>query len=366
MRKNELKKTSKPNIYEILSVSGRKEYVVRFSYLSKNYGQRNFTKLFGTTTLNQTQEMFQNVKVELSRGNNPFVKRKSISLDTLFGQHIKSLKGQHQYIIGLFYKKHIQPKIGKYDVDEIEEKHIYEILNTTLKDSSSTHRMKLRTSLNLIFKKLVKKGIIKLSPLEFIKFEKPKNREELSTILVNDFETVSKKLYRGILEVEKIEDRLSLLFSLMCARRRGEIVQYEHQMIRKMSDGSYKVFVPNKITKINKNDEFPLPLEMVKLIKQLPKINNNKLYELPVQRLTKKFNKVVEDCDIQLTKDERFTLHQCRHLFQSIMIPKTSNPPLVDRCLSHTQSSSLSVYYSLSYESRKKVFEEYWEIIRGV
>ncbi len=361
MRKNTLEKTTKPNIYKITSMNDRVEYIVRFSFLNKNYGQRNFTKLFGCSTLNQTVEMFNSVKVELSRGNNPFKKKVSISLDTLWEErktHIKA--GSHLYILEKFYLLHIQSIIGKKDIDEIEEKHIYKILNGTLRESGSSNRMKLRTILNPIFKKAIKKEQLKISPLEYIKFEKPQNREGLSSILVNDFTVVAKKIYKEIMKVEDKQDRLSFLLGFMTARRRGELLQYKHSDIK-----DDKLFVPKEIIKMSKADQFPLPKEALDIIQTLPKEERDNLFTIPVGRVTKRFTLLIENSNIELTKDETFTFHQCRHLFQSIMIPETNNPPLVDRCLSHTQNSVMSVYLSFEYKNRKKVFEKYWEIIRG-
>ncbi len=365
MRKNKLQKTSKPNIYEIVSHSERIEYIVRFSYLGKSYGQRNFTKLFGCNTLKQTFDKFNEVKIELSKGNNPFKKKVSISLNSLWDERRKELKeGDHKYVLSSYYKKHIEPIIGKMDIDEVDEKHLYRILNGTLKESGSSNRMKLKTILNPIFRKSIKKELIKNSPLEYIKFEKLKFKEELSSILVNDYKIVSQKLYKGIKDLREdgqkyIEYKLSMYFGLMTVRRRSEILKYKHSNI---IDG--KLFVPSEYTKINKTDEFPLSEEMLELINKLPK-DRDELFTINRQTITKRFNKVVKDCNIQLTKGNTFTFHQCRNLFQSIMIPQTSNPPLVDRCLSHTQNNVMSIYLSFEYKNRKEVFEEYWDILRG-
>ena len=365
MRKNPITKTSKPNIYQTTSLTGRTEYIVRFAYLGKNYGERNFTKLFGTTTLSQTVEMLNSVKVELSKGNNPFKKKISISLDTYWEERQQEIKeGSHKYILQKFYAKHIQPIIGQKDIDEIEEKHIRSILNGTLKESGSSNRMKLRTILNPIFRKCFKKGRVKENVIEDIKFEKPTFKTEMSSVLVNDFKTVSKKLYKEVMllpesTTKDIEFKLSMLFGLMTARRRSEILKYTYDDIK-----DNKLFVPKQYTKIGKADEFPLSFEMINLIKKLPK-NSDNIFTINVQNITKTFNSVVKNADIQVVKNQSFTFHNTRHLFQSIMIKKTSNPPLVDRCLSHVQNSVMSIYLSFEYSDRKEVFEQYWKILRG-
>jgi integrase len=365
MRANKLKKTSKSNIYELTSASGRTEYIVRFSYLGKTYGERNFTKLFGCTTLNKTYEMFNNVKVELSKGNNPFQKKTSINLDTYWAERQQEIKeGDHKYILQKFYDLHIKPKIGKKDIDKIKEKDILDILNGSLKESGSSNRMKLRTILNPIFRKCLKKGKVEENVIEDIKFEKPSFKTDLGSVLIDDFKTVAKNVYKEIMLLpedtdKKVEVKLTMLFGLMTARRRSEILKY------KLSDiVDDKLFVPKEYTKIKSTDEFPLSKEMLNLIKKLPK-EEDKIFSMSVQKITKTFNKIVSDADIKLVKGQTFTFHTTRHLFQSIMIRELSNPPLVDRCLSHTQNSVMSIYLSFEYSNRKEVFEKYWEIIRG-
>ena len=359
-RKHKLLKTSKSNIYEVQSVTQRKEYIVRFSYLGKNYGERNFTKIFGTTTLKQTFEMFQNVKVELSKGNNPFKKKKSITIDTYFEDYIKTIESQeNQYNKTMYYNKHIKPIIGNLDVVYIETRHINSILNGTLKNLSARSKKELKTILNPIFKKTVKEGLIKYSPLEDMTFKKDAGKEELSHRLGEPYKNVVQKLYKGILKIERIEDKTVLLIALMTGRRRGEILKLRYSDIK-----NDKVFVPKHITKTNQSDEFPLPDEVIQLINTLPQDKEN-IFTIGRHRPTYIFNKLVKEVKIELTKGHKLTLHDTRHLFQSIMIPEINNPPLVDRCLSHTSNSIMNVYLSFTYEKRKEVFEKYWNIIRN-
>ena len=358
MRKNKLTKTSKPNIYETITQDGSKNYIVRFSYLGKNYGQRNFTKLFGTRTLKQTFDMFQEVKVELSKGNNPFLQKVSITLDSYFEEANNKLKGHHKYAIRKYYEKHIEPIIGLMDIDEIKTSHIEKILNGTLKNNAERSKLNLKEILRPIFRRAIKNELIKYSPLDDIKFHKAKGKRELSYRLVDDFKTVVQKLYKEINKIEHIEDRCSLLICLMMARRRGEVIQLQHSDIK-----SDKVFVPEHITKTGTTDEFPLPDEVIELINSLQK-DQDTIFTIGDHRMTLRFNKVVKEANIQLTTGSKLTLHDTRNLFQSIMIPEINNPPLVDRCLSHAQHTMVNIYLSLTYEKRREVFMKYWEIIR--
>lgn len=359
MRKNKLKKTAKQNIYEVQSSDGRKEYIVRFSYLSKNYGERNFTKLFGTTTLKQTFEMFHNVKAELSKGKNPFEKIKSANVDTYFNEYIKTIGSKdNQQNKTWFYNKHIKPTLGKLSVIDINETHINKIMSTSLKDLSARSKKEFKTILQPMFKTAIKKGLISYSPLDDLKLKKDKGKEDLSFRLIESFETVAAQIYRGIHELKNTQDKIVLLIALMCARRRGEILKLKFQDIK-----GDKVFAPAEITKSNQADEYPLPKEVLDLLLSVKGKKEDNIFDIGVHRPTYLFNKIVKD-NIQLSSNQRFTLHDTRHLFQSIMMPRISNPPLVDRCLSHHQNSILTTYLSIIYTDRKIVFESYWEIIR--
>lgn len=359
MRKNKLTKTSKPNIYETVTLDGSKNYIVRFSYLGKNYGQRNFTKLFGTRTLKQTFDKFQEVKVNISSGNNPFLKKVSITLDSYFEEHNKHNKDHHQYSTRKYYEKHIKPIIGNMDIDDIKKNHIEKILNGSLKNNKERSKLTLKEILRPIFNKGIKANLIKHSPLDDIKFNKAKGKRDLSFRLVDDFKTVAQQLYNEIQNIENIEDRCSVLICLMTARRRGEVTQLQRSDIK-----GDKVFVPESVTKTGTTDEYPLPDEVIELISTLPK-GHDDIFTIGDHRMTSTFNKVVKDAKIQLTKDSKLTLHDTRNLFSSIMIPETNNPPLVDRCLSHAQHSIMNIYLDFTYDKRKDVFEKYWKILRG-
>ena len=363
-RKNKLKKTSERNIYELYSVSRRKEYIVRFSYLGKNYGERNFTKLFGTTTLKQTFEMFQNIKVELSKGNNPFAKKKTSDVDTYFLEYIKTISSPaNQDNKTWYYNKHIKPTLGKLSAGDITETHIHNIMNGTLKDLSMRSKKELKTILAPLFRTAIRKGDIKYSPLDEFKLKKDEGKEELSFRLIESFATVANQIYNAILEMEKIEEKMVLLIALMCARRRGEILKLKFQDIK-----DDKVFVPKEITKNGQSDVYPFPKEVLELLEILKKEKGSKgnIFDMGVHKPTYLFNKIIKNPKnkIQLTSNQKLTLHDTRHLFQSIMMPEINNPPLVDRCLSHSQSSILNTYLSIGYNDRKLVFLRYWEIIR--
>lgn len=368
-RKNKLKKTKYTSIYEIIADDTTKQYIARFSYLGKNYGQRNFSNLFGVRTAKQAFEKLQEVKVEIAKyGNNPFKKRIKETMDAYFEEFIKTkvnkTKYGNKYNLTSSYNSHLKDTLGNRDIDEITHIHIQNLLDKDMKDLSSRRKLDVKNILKPIFEKAIKDELIKHSPLDDVKFEKAATKKEITYRVVTDLEDVVRELYKAIMELKNIEDKIIFLIALMTARRKGEIHNLEYSYIK-----GDKVFVPTSITKTSTVDEFPLPVEVINLLPQLKTYSNTekgRLFTCNNQRPTLQFNKIIKNSNIEFTEDNTITLHDTRNLFSSIMSPRTNNPPLVDRCLSHSQANIMTRYMSFSYPSRKAVFEEYWEIIRVI
>ncbi len=363
-RKNKLKKTKYTSIYEIIADDTTKQYIARFAYLGKNYGERNFSNLFGVRTAKQAFEKLQEVKVEIAKyGTNPFKRKIKSTLDSYFEEYIKTRTNKKQY--GDKYKKQsaykslVKEPLGDKNIDEITVRMIENILNKDLKSKSARTKLEVKNILKPLFDKATKNGLIKYSPLDEIKFEKVGSKTEITYRIVNSLDDVVKELYKNIMDLKNLEDKIILLIALMTARRKGEILQLEYSFIK-----GEKVFVPTGITKTSTVDEFPLPIEVLDLLPQL-KTNKGTIFTCNNQRPTLLFNKIVAESNIEFTEDNKITLHDTRNLFSSVMSPITNNPPLVDRCLSHSQSSILKKYMSFSYASRKEVFEQYWDILRA-
>ena len=362
MRKNELKKTNKPGVYEVLNNDGTKSFIVRFSHGGKRYGNKNFTKLYGCNTPSQAYLKLQEIKIMLSKEINPFENKKTNTLDSYFEDYLSTITNKkNHYSTETFYNKHIK-HLGNKTIDKITEKDILNILNTSLKDKSNRTKKTLKIILGPIFKKALKNKEIELNPLEDIKFPKPQPKREITLRVADDLIVTVKKIYNKVLVEPDIERRIVFLFALMTARRRTEILQLEWADIK-----GDKVVVPESITKTNIAEEYPLPQEIIELLEIYKNINpkSKKIFSIRPDRVTKAFTQLVKEADIEMIKGQKITLHDTRNLFQSIMMNETFNPYLVDRCLSHVHHGSmLTTYLSFGYAKRKEVFERYWSIIR--
>lgn len=359
--KAELTKTSFPSVYYKFSKSLQKQYIVRFKHLGKRYPDKNFTTLFGATTAKQASNMLYEIKSALSKGEDPFKKHTKTTVDDYFDRYITTIRGKDTYIKQTYYDKHIKPLIGKTSIEDVEEKHILKILNSkTLKDLS--HRTKYTTKMILdpIFKRSIKDDKRLHNPLDDIKFQKTTEKKALQSRLVDNYKDVAHSIYNDVIKIEDINMRIFLLIALMTARRRGEILKLQWENIY-----NNKVFAPSSATKTNINDEYPLPTEVTELLKSLDVEKTGDIFTFKKDRPTRNFTALIKKSDIQLVKDENFTLHDTRHLFMSIMSNETNNPILVDKCISHANKSIMDTYLSFTYENRKVVFEQYWEILRG-
>jgi len=363
MRKDEYTKVKGfDNIYEKVGKNKRKSFYVRFKYRGVDYYLKNFTYHFGSRNASAANDAIITAKGIIANGGNPFEKKQVIktTLNDYFYIYIKNIQGEDKYIKTKYYEKHIKPIIGNKKLDTIEEEHIHKVLNSpTLKNLSRRSKNTTRMILSPIFKKAIKNKLMTINPLEEIKFVKSTKKKPLESKLVDDEKTVVQKIYNLIMAMEDLELKTIFLFALMVGRRRSEILRLTREDIR-----DDKVFASYEITKTQIDEKYPLPSEIIKLLNILP--NDNPIFKYHKDHVTKQYTKMIKESDIQFSKNEHITFHETRHLFTSIMTIETRNFNLVDKCISHTKNEDRqSTYLSFSYENRKKVFEDYWEICRG-
>lgn len=365
MRKNKLTKTSYQCVYETIGNDSIKNYIVRFSYLGRNYGERNFTKLFGARTAKQAFEKLQEVKTELSKGNNPFKKKKGRSVNEYFETFIKTQSNGNskygtRYRYENAYNKFIKETIGTKNIGDVTADDIQYILDVVMDKNTDRTKAEVKTTLKPLIKLAQRDGEVKYSVLEDIKFSKKRKKEELTYRVRTDLEIVANRLYKAILALDDTELKVIYLIALMCARRKGEILKLDYSYI-----SGNKVYAPRSITKTSVTDEYPLPIEVMNLLPSLDTYKEGKLFMCPVHTPSAKFPSFIKDIDIEFSENQTFTLHDTRALWSSIMSIKTQKTDLVDRCISHTQAGSKGHYQSFGYNSRKELFEQYWDIVRG-
>ncbi len=93
-RKNKIEKTKYPNIYEVLTVQGDKEYLATWSQRGRQYPQKNLTNLYGCTTAKQASTKLTELKVLINKGEEPFIKDNTDKLKTIseLATYLKGLR----------------------------------------------------------------------------------------------------------------------------------------------------------------------------------------------------------------------------------------------------------------------------------
>ena len=127
--------------------------------------------------------------------------------------------------------------------------------------------------------------------------------------------------------------------------------------------------VPAQITKTKKKETFPIPDEVVKLIKNLPK-GQKKLVSFDTnQPYAKEFKKIFIKA-IGCTEEDFHgkATHQTRHLMVTTLGLEGYKDDALDAMLSHIAGKrNTARTYNLSdikaYEEVEKLFKKYWSIL---
>jgi hypothetical protein len=114
-RKNKLEKTGKTGIKKLLMADGTYNFIAILSHNGTRYGEKNLTKLFGTSTITQAVERLAIIKVELSKGIDVF-SIKSDKIDYLVTEYLNSRKKDYRKNSTATYNKHIKPIIPNYAI----------------------------------------------------------------------------------------------------------------------------------------------------------------------------------------------------------------------------------------------------------
>lgn len=377
-----------PGLYTSVDRNKKTIYYVRLFHNGKNYGYRNLTKLKGATSLTLARKAKSSILAMLDDGKNPFElhRAKLTLLDDYFLDYLNDIKSHSKKSIEgkkWFYNKHLK-HLGKNAPSQITPKHIIDILNTTLNGKKWRTIKELTGILNIIFKKAEARGVYISAKNPFldsqVRVRVDKIKEEVITPIGErlkiDLEPFVGLVYDEILAykvdrkykkwISHLETKIIMMIALMCARRRGEILQYRYENIS--SDG--RIDVPASITKTNVKDAFPLPSVIVSMIGELREIKRTEdeglIFTVAEEHMpTLHFRKVInainekENC---IVKGEKITLHTCRHLFATIMAPY-KGAILADLCISHLPPKMMRTYNNTPYNIRAEVFFEYWKIL---
>lgn len=349
------------------------QIMVRFMFEGKQYPIKNFTKLFGCKTKAQASKKLNEIKVLITKGQNPFIKTKN-NLDEIFKLRVESKrlsKEWSEHTISnyeLFYKKVLKKSLGHKKLNKIT----YEDLRIIIEHKDfiikkSVWKNRLKQILNPIFKDAIKSGIVFVNPCDNVDHYKVEDTEEINSKTLDDnLLFLSQELYKNVKYypcktlANKNQYKCFLYMVILTARRIGELCQ-----LRK--EDCYlnhkKIISPANITKSKREVDFPIPDECIEYINSVesgmlfPNIKRASIYLM--------FQRLISLTDIELRNGKILSVHNTRDLLLNIMIENGIDSRLADYCLDHIQKGTIRSYISFSFKQKKQAFELYWNLVRN-
>lgn len=362
-----------PGITTKIDKNNNIQILVRFKHLSTIYPIKNFTKLFGCKTQKQAYDKLQEIKILITKGQNPF-NPTGDTLDEIFKTKIEKKQLSNEWSINtilnyeLFYEKVLKRKLGHKKLNKIT----YEDLLKILEDKEflikkSVWKNRLKQILNPIFKDAIKRGEIHLNPCDKIEHFTVEETDTVSSKILDDnLLYITQQLYKSIehypvkTKAELEQYKCFLYMVLLTAHRIGEVCKLK-------KEDCYldhkRIVSPKEITKTKEEYEFPMPDECIEYIKSVrsgklfPDINRRSIYLM--------FQRLIRISNIELRKNKILTIHNTRNLMLNIMIENGVDSRLADSCLDHKPTGTIKNYLEFSFKQKKEAFEKYWMLVRN-
>ncbi len=361
---------AKVKIVTLQCADGTKHYYANCMVNGVYYQKKNLTKYFGSRTLKQAKEHLEDAKSLMRKGINPFNNSLGDKIKDIVLAHIDSKKHMGKpsaYTKSLegFYYNYVDPVIGHLKMEKVGDTHVQKIMKS-LDGYAKEYKQNLQILMFRIFEKEFRKGNIPHNPCYDLDYGKHKKVPDFDIRLNESIEDTARKLYRTVLSFNE-KYRLFLLMTVMLVRRVGETHKLKYGNIQKSSDGDWYIIVKNDITKTKIDEKYPLPIEVIKLLPEdiLNKENEEKkLFNFSEGGISLNWNKLTKEAKIDINNGYKFTSHDCRKMFISILSFSGTNSDLADRCLSHSQGGIKHTYLDVPYRIRREIFENWWKFLR--
>lgn len=367
-------------IVKEIDKNGSPRIIVSFKHNNVRYGYKNFTKLFNCRTEKQAYEKLQEIKIDLTKGNNPFLEHNTKeTLNELWDERFERMiidkvwnfttaRGNRY-----FYNAHVRETIGWKRISLINYNDLLKVINK-LSHTDGASKNKFKRIMNSLFDECIKKGLIQKNVILELKTQregKPKVIEQVSN---EDFLTIVRKMYNHIpdfviennsgikSEFEVREYQIFLYMVLLTAHRYGEILKLrkEHVFLEEN-----KIIAPKTITKTKEDYHFPIPTECREWIENIeegllfPSINKSSIWHV--------FHRYIRDCGIHIYEGKKLSVHDTRKLMLTIMVMECEiDSVLADACLNHKQKGTKKHYLNFPYKDIVKSYEKYWNKIKGI
>lgn len=350
--------------------------LVRFKYKNISYNNKNFTKLFGSKTEKQAYSKLQEIKVEISKGNNPFIETKE-TLNDLWDERYerKVRNGEWNETTArgykYFYNAHIRELIGWKKISKIDYSDL-EKVDDKLAYRQGGSKNQFKRMMNSLFDDCLKKGLITKNIILDIKTHQEGKAKNIEQISNEDFLSIVRKMYAGIpsfkiqnnwgikTEEEIIEYRMFLYMILLTAHRYGEILKLKKENVVLIEN---KIISPKTITKTKEDYHFPIPIECRAYIESIesgllfPTINKSAIWHV--------YQRYIRDCGINVYEGKKLSIHDTRRLMLSVMIMDCGiDSRLADSCLNHKQKGVIKHYLHFQYKDIEGAYHKFWKKVR--
>jgi integrase len=360
-----------PGIKTKILNDGSKTVYVLFKYLGKRYPEKNFTKLFGCNTEKQAYNKLQEIKLEISKGKDPFITTRD-TLNDLYDDRKRVCekngiwKSRTIESYDYFYNRYIRNTIGYKKISKITYQDLKKLYDEEMSHIENSTKNQFKRIVRPIFVEQIKMGNLYENVIDKLETYKMPIRErlELRTDEINI--DIVRKLYQAVSKYEalaynqKEEWKNYLMLMVMSAHRHGEL------RLLKIDDcyiDKKMILAPKTITKTKEDYRYSMPDEIIPYLKTIksglifPTIKKGSV-DMVFQRLLKL-------ADITTFNKKRISPHDLRRLLLTIMIRDLKiDSLLADTCLNHKSEGSIKHYISFTYEDIESAYNSYWDYIR--
>lgn len=367
-------------IVKEIDKNGSPRIIVSFKHNNVRYGYKNFTKLFNCRTEKQAYEKLQEIKIDLTKGNNPFLEHNTKeTLNELWDERLERMIVDKVWNFTTargnryFYNAHVRETIGWKRISLINYNDLLKVVNK-LSHTDGASKNKFKRIMNSLFDECIKKGLLQKNVILELKTQREGKPKELEKVSNEDFLTIVRKMYHHIpnfviennagikSEFEIKEYQMFLYMVLLTAHRYGEILQLRKEHVYLDEN---KIIAPESITKTNEDYHFPIPIECREWIENtkegllFPSINKSSIWHV--------FHRYIRDCGIHVYQGKTISVHDTRKLMLSIMVNDCDiDSSIADSCLSHKQKGTMKHYLNKQYKNIVKSYNKYWNIIKEV
>jgi integrase len=349
--------------------------MVRFKHNGITYPVKNFTKLFGCKTEKEASEKLGDVKAQLSKNQDPFVRTPN-NLNELYEEMSAKLTKNLTWSESSnktntsFYNKYIRKTIGLKRLEKITYEDLTKILDGFTVNQISMKK-RFNSILRPIFKEQKKMGNLFKNVMEEIETVSGESiKVNLDQRINTDYQEVLRRFYFSVQHFETVKSKnkerfqMYLYMLVLTAHRVGELskLRKEHCDLQ-----NRKIIAPASITKTRRDYHYPIPDEVYDFIQNHPGGLLFGLSENSRSSATRLFKLFSEFIGVEVLEGHNFTSHDMRKLLMTVMVSKCGiDSALADYTLEHKQQGMKKHYINFTYQDKVNAYKKYWTYLRNL